>query len=414
VTVGEIREANPYHPEPGRSPVVLAGRRAELDFLQARLRDAPSTPACVRVTGIRGTGKTVLLKAFSAEAERDGWAVLASELYRHAYSEGTLTALLTQVAAAKVESLSLMAAVRAKVTGAATAVLRTFQFTLTDIGIGWGLDPAMASQAADIGRSLADVATAAVAARRIGCVVILDEAHYLADDPDGDEYPMSLLLATLMQLQSLEIPIAFILSGLPTLDRNIGRARPQAERMFRGLSLGMLSRTATKEAFEGPLGESTMSARADLVDAVIDRVEGYPHFIQLWGAELWSAAKARDSNEMTLALLADVEPQIAQRVEVDIFDFRMKQLDVSDRDVLLAAARCPYPPLRAQYLADELKVDAAEVEESLERLANDGVIHDPADRGEYLFTVPGFERYLSARGQRWGPEGGPAGAVEAL
>ena len=34
-----------------------------------------------------------------------------------------------------------------------------------------------------------------------------------------------------------------------------------------------------------------MTADLDLVERVVGEVEGYPYFIQLWGAELWDAAE---------------------------------------------------------------------------------------------------------------------------
>jgi hypothetical protein len=34
-------------------------------------------------------------------------------------------------------------------------------------------------------------------------------------------------------------------------------------------------------------------------------------------------------------------------------------------------------------------------------LVDAGVIHDPLNRGEYQYTIPGFGRYLISEGARW-------------
>jgi hypothetical protein len=348
-------------------------------------------------------GKTVLLKALVPEVEATGWATVFVELYRHAYSEATLTSLVSESVSHKVEALSVMASVRNRLSGAAAAVARTVTVSTNDSPFSFGMDPSFLRRAADVRRSLGELIAESTHAGCRGCVLIIDEAQYLADDDDLDEYPMSLLLATVAQLQLGELPLALILCGLPSLDQNIGRARPQAERLFRGLPLEPLTAQASADAFRGPLLGQPIDATPALVDQVVVDVQGYPHFVQLWGAELWAAANARGIKEMTPALLAEIRPQINQRIEVDVFDFRMRQLDLAERDLLLAARNCTYPPLRPSSLAKALGVDEVDVRETLNDLARDGIVDDPAARAEYVYTVPRFDVYLATRGDRWGP-----------
>lgn len=43
---------------------------------------------------------------------------------------------------------------------------------------------------------------------------------------------------------------------------------------------------------------------------VVLGVEGYPYFIQLWGAELWDAAEIAEVNHLSTRLLDAARPEI--------------------------------------------------------------------------------------------------------
>ena len=64
---------NPYRPGVGVRPLYLAGRDPSLRRFDAMLRAAPEQQASMRVAGLRGVGKTVLLGAFAERAEEANW-----------------------------------------------------------------------------------------------------------------------------------------------------------------------------------------------------------------------------------------------------------------------------------------------------------------------------------------------------
>ena len=76
---------NPYRPGVGLQPAHLAGRDLQIRRFRAILAAAPEIPANLRITGLRGVGKTVLLRKFDEVATEDGWAtaLLANGRGRH-------------------------------------------------------------------------------------------------------------------------------------------------------------------------------------------------------------------------------------------------------------------------------------------------------------------------------------------
>ena len=72
--------ANPFRPGNGVAPPYLAGRDAAARRVRAIPRRATRSTPNWALTGLRGTGKTVLLGEFAARAERAGWLTLQREL----------------------------------------------------------------------------------------------------------------------------------------------------------------------------------------------------------------------------------------------------------------------------------------------------------------------------------------------
>jgi hypothetical protein len=64
----------------GVRPLYLAGRDVPLRRFAAMLRAAPEQQASMRVTGLRGVGKSVLLEEFADRAQELDWEPALLEL----------------------------------------------------------------------------------------------------------------------------------------------------------------------------------------------------------------------------------------------------------------------------------------------------------------------------------------------
>ena len=390
---------NPYRPGVGQRPAVLAGRDGEMRRFAATLRSAPEIPGNVRVEGLRGVGKSVLLAEFREIAGQQKWATSLLELEpRHNTDQAILAAVANQADSA-VRQMSAAARARHAL-GVVAGALRVVGFEMGDVTARFDPTFALLPGQIELTERLLDAVNAAVAADKHGYVLFLDEAQVLNDETERiGEHPLSLLIAAVSAIQKTGAPLGLVLCGLPTLSANLLRARTYTERMFRGERIESLDRDGARLAFVGPLERTGVTATEDLTDLVLDTVDGYPYFIQLWGAELWESARDVGVSEFTPTLLAGIGPEIYRRLDIDFYDPRVEVLRPAEQDLLMSAALCRYPPLVVADLQGVTNKSAGNVNVLLGRMANAGVIYR-LRKGQYGYTAPGFADYLGRRADR--------------
>lgn len=390
---------NPYRPGVGTRPLHLAGRDMPLRRFRAMLRAAPEQPANMRLTGLRGVGKTVLLHEFEQVAKAQDWASAFLEVQPGHNTDQTLVQALAGTLASARERLSRMERLR-KAVGNAARQAGTLGFSWGDFSLTY--QPFAESGREDFARSLFEAVEMAVEKGHDGLVLLLDEAQVLRDEHNKreGEHPLSLLISTIVAMQKGELPIGLVLCGLPTLTGNLLRARSYTERMFRGEEIGSLEADEAREAFIQPPQEIESPVEIDdaLVETIIEEVEGYPYFIQLWGAELWDAAVEAPTVRLSENLLDAVRPDIYRRLDIDFYDPRVSTLTPAEQDVLLATAGCDYPPLVVADLNDASTKSPANVNVLLGRLVESGVLYR-IRKGQYEYTAPKFRDYLLRRAE---------------
>lgn len=238
---------NPYRPGASVTPLYIAGREAQERRFKSVLRAAPEIPANVRVTGLRGVGKTVLLKRFEGIASTESmWAVQRVQLEPRHNREDVLVELLISLANRTTERLSRMERVKSTVSDMVVAGRSLFQITVQDLTFSLGGD--VVGQRLELVDALLETTRTAVKKGRSGYVMLLDEAQVLVDETSRTgEHPLSLLIASINALQEAGVPVGLILCGLPTLKSNMLKARTYSERMFRGEDVDSLNADDAKE-----------------------------------------------------------------------------------------------------------------------------------------------------------------------
>jgi DNA-binding transcriptional ArsR family regulator len=386
---------NPFRPGVGTKPLYLAGRDQSLRRFKSVIRAAPEQPANVRLTGLRGVGKTVLLGEYRSVAQEMDWAAAFLELQPgHNTDDAVSTALIAALTAAR-EEVSRVERLRNAVGSAARKA--------GTLGIEWGefrmtYEPGTKPEREDLSRALFEAVECVVSHGKDGLMLLLDEVQVVRDETRASgQHPLSLLVAAVSSLQKAELPIGMVLCGLPTLTGNLLRARSYTERMFRGEEIGSLGPDDAKDALVRPLGDTSIVLESGLAERVVEEVEGYPYFLQLWGAELWDAADVAGVERFSQKLLDAARPEIYRRLDLDFYDPRVATLTPAEQDVLLASADCRYPPLVVGELNEAVSKTPGNINVLLGRLVDSGVLYR-VRKGQYEYTAPKFRDFLVRRG----------------
>jgi hypothetical protein len=356
------------------------------------LRAAPELQASMRVTGLRGVGKTVLLDVFADEAKGESWEPATLELQPAHNRDEAIRAVISDLLDRTRQRLSRMERLRA----AAGTALRS-----GSLAVSWAdvsLDLSFGSRDEEnLAEQLFETVELAISKGRKGVVMLLDEMQLIRDENRRDgEHPLSLLIAPIVALQREQLPLAVVLCGLPTLAANLQKARSYSERLFRGEVVDSLPREEALDAFLRPLEETDVQASQAVAESVVEEVEGYPYFIQLWGSELWEAADLAGVHEITVALLETTRSSIYERLDLDFYQPRIETLTPAEQDLLLDSAQCPYPPLASADLNRASPKAPGNVNVLLGRLVEAGALYR-IRKGAYEYTAPRFREYLQRR-----------------
>lgn len=383
---------NPYRPGVGVRPLFLAGRDRSIRRLEAMLRAAPEQPASMRVTGLRGVGKTVLLDVFGEQAQAAEWEPAFLEFQPSHNTDEAIHVVLTSLLEQTRQRLSRLARLRAVAGTAISATRLSLSWNELELTIAFGTD-----REQELARELYETLETALAKGRKGLVLLLDETQLVRDERSRQgQHPLSLLIAPVVALQRRELPLGLVVAGLPPLTANLQKARSYSERLFRGEEVDSLPEKEALEAFTKPLEQTNRSSDPDVAKAVVAEVEGYPYFVQLYGSELWDAADLAGVDRFSTELLEATKPDIYERLDRDFYEPRIATLTPAEQDLLLASAQCPYPPLRASDLNKASDKTASNINVLLGRLVDAGVLYR-VRKGEYAYTAPKFRDFLLRR-----------------
>ena len=383
---------NPFRPGNGVPPPYLAGRDPVLQSFEDWLLEAPPLYANWTLTGLRGTGKTVLLGEFAARAERSGWLTLHRELGDRHRDDGRL-------ADAVVEDCAALAGRADALEVVGQAVERTARWLRPKrIRIGHvSVDPSYTSgvpESADLmRRGLAELDSVLSHAERPGAILLYDEGHLLSDERARERFPLSSLLAALGNVQRHHQRVRLVLCGLPTLSLNLKRARTYAERMFRHVLVGNLDLEAAEQALTIPLVGGGRSFGLSLVGQIVEETAGYPYFLQFFGAFICSRIGLTD---VELRDFERVREALLHELDLAFFEDRYEGATPTEQELLSAIARSGGRATIARLQRDVPAASNPGV--TLRRLMDRGLVYRP-NRATYEFALPLFGSYLRRRRQ---------------
>jgi len=385
---------NPYSPGAGSPPPALVGRDSELSaFETAVQRLGIGRPArSVMLTGLRGVGKTVLLREFSRTAKSHGWV--------HEQVEATAEIRFPEVVAMLVRkallrlSVGQRAAARAR---RALGVLKSFQvrWSLPDSG-GLTLEVDAVEGHADSGILDDDLTGLFLEVgelardRGLGVLVTIDEIQYLTTEH------LSALIMALHRIAQEQLPVMVAGAGLPSLAALAGEAKSYAERLFTFPVIDRLDRIEAGVALLRPAEDEGVSWDPAAIDAVVAVAEGYPYFLQEFAKQAWDVAEGPDT--ITAADVEAAMPIALAELDDGFFRVRIDRTNESERAYLRAMASLGPGPHPSGEIAAVMGKATTQVGPYRDTLIKRGLCYAPR-YGTVAFTVPMFDAYL----RRWLP-----------
>lgn len=398
---------NPYQPGVGTTPPYLADREQQLQRFRGYLRDFPEKRRNVRLSGLRGVGKTVLLKEFRDAARERDWVVIRRDLTARLCQEDAFATAIADDLDTAIRAFSNISKLRALLAGARRAV---GEITValpdgTSISVKPGTSRSGASVLEDrLGEALVQVGRLAAKTGR-GVAFLYDEAHTLHDQPRQHQYPLGALLGAFVQAQDQEeptLPVMLVVSGLPPLVQNLQAARSHAERLFRVEELGNLALEPASQdepspaalALIRPAADTGIALEPDVAQQVAADVDGYPYFIQKYGEALWDAADAANLDAITAKLYTSTRLRVQDALDAEFFENRYLDAPRADQLTLRVAADLGGERFEIAKLAAQFQNrNANATQQSVNRLLKSNHVYR-VSQGSYAYTAPLFGDFV--------------------
>ena len=360
---------NPFVPCFGVPPYVLAGREDFLSEMSDVLNNGFYLKSSTSMLfGVRGVGKTVLLRTVEKRAVEKGWSVIAVS---PSSREGLMGRLIARAAYTwtKLQTQHRLLP-RRKIS------------SVQAFGVGATLQPPQPTSQTqyqpDLETLLSDIARLHQQIEG-GLLITIDEAHVAGADEVRD-------FARIFQhCRGQHLPLVFLGAGLPHLSQAL---RSGEETTFlqrcKWHDIGRLSRKETRKALHLTLTQGGGSVPNAGLEQMTDTCDGHPYMIQLAGANVWSAAA--DPTHITLEEveqgLLEASAELGPEVYGPIWD------DMSTTDKKLAVAMLYRSgPSNTSDISDRWGASKSSFYTYRTRLMDSGLIR-PETKGSITFSHP--------------------------
>lgn len=386
------RQSNPFRPGAGVEPLYIAGRESEYRIFERLIKSAPEIPGNLLISGLRGTGKTVLLRDLRGICEEYNWLYVGREFNERFSSEQEFNQALSTDILTKMKGLSIAFDLK-EIGGKIFEVIRDSSFTYKDLSVKLGK---LSGQELleDYFLDLLSESTEIIKSSKVnGLVFLYDEFHTIADQKSKKQFPLSSFLGALSQVQREGAPFILIATGLPQIQANFIKAKSYTERMFRIIKLESLSQEDTESAFIETLKNSNKTFSNKLLEYLAKNTAGYPYFVQFYG---YFIVENIPKDRITLEDVEEIEPLLLKELDASFFEARFNKASESEKNTLHAIATIG-SKVKLENIIQEVNRTSKSsddlVRKLLARIEDKGLIYRP-QKGIYEFTVPLFRNFL--------------------
>ncbi|MCU1409596.1 MAG: hypothetical protein JWR04_303 [Rhodoglobus sp.] len=382
-------DLNPYAPGSGRKPPELSGRDAEInafDLTIARTRKRNSSRGMV-LLGLRGVGKTVLLKRFQQMAERAEWLIV--EIEGTTADDGALAVRhrLARALTSAGAKFNRVASAKASLTDALSSI-SSFSLSVAGVSVGLGVEPNPTRANSgrievDLEELIADLAPA-LRANSTALGIFVDEMQ------DLDSELLSALLTVQHKAGQNDWPFFVVGAGLPSLPAILSSSKSYAERLFDYRTLGALDADRARDAVTLPAERLSVRFSSAAADEIVEAAEGYPYFLQTFAMKAWDSAIGK-----TIELTDAVSGIADGRLDLDMgfYPARWDRATPAERRYLVVMAQHPGGECTTSELALALDSTQQRLSTIRQGLIRKGLIY-ARERGTVAFTVPGMSSFV--------------------
>lgn len=358
---------NPFRPTAGAEPPVLIGREKAISDFTLGLREGVGAPArLMRVTGPRGSGKTVLLTEFGDIARDAGWRVC--DVTAIDDLTGYIIHLLGRGdTSSEAEFTANLGMVKARVKRSADEDEVTLRDVLTR-------------------------ETSRLTEDGVGLLVTVDEIQ------DAQESDVRLIATSVQHLIRERKNIAFVFAGLTTgvMDLMNGRALTFLRRA-KAEDLAPIPIEDVASAMRSSIEESGLAISDGDLEKMARATRGYAFLVQLIGYNVW--AQAASHCQLSVEIDDDdVERGIREALREfndTVLEVAVSNLPLKAMEYLFAMA-CDDGVSSTAEVAKRIGVPATSLTSYRRMLVKRQVI-EPTARGYVTFSIPYMREFLEER-----------------
>ena len=356
---------NPFKPTAGAEPPVLIGRDKVIDDFSDSLDEGVGAPArLMRITGPRGSGKTVLLTELGDIARKRGWTVVDETAGENLCS-------------------NMVAALARDSSGA--SISADFDMGVVKVHAG-----AKKEEGSSLREALKK-ATEKLGGNPVGLLVTVDEVQ------DAKESDMRDLAAAVQHLIREKRNIAFVFAGITTgvMDLVSGQALTFLRRA-KAEELDSIPLDEVSCALRSTIEKSGMSIEDEALAKATEATAGYAYLIQLVGYHVWRMGKrhAQQSKEIDVG---DVEFGVKEAMRdfnTTVHEPALAGLPLHAMEYVIAMSQ-DAGVSRTSAVAERIGVAPSSLT-SYRRLLINRQIVESAARGFVAFSIPYMREYVRA------------------
>ena len=382
---------NPFNPGSGTPPPFLAGRDEELAKFKMSLKlMADGKHSNLILTGLRGTGKTVLLNEFSMMCRRGKFFPVKRLQFTTKYNrpEDFANALEYDMSVA-MSSLS--------VTKKASQKIKSVGSKLKPKQLGvpgaFFFEPSYTSKSIPFENYIENYLVSSWPVFKQhgykGVIFLFDEFH-LMFGIDKESYVLADFIGAINELQNKGFPYYLVLAGLPKLSLNVKRARSYAERMFGAIILDNLTKKEASLAISKPLKDSPYNFSKDLISAIVMDTGQYPYFIQFYCQEIICNVLKQN---IDIDDYNSIKPIIINNLQTAFFDPRIDNLTDLEKKLLVSMAKINKKDLQFRTILTKSRIKKTSLNKYLDSLEKKGLVYNHK-RGVYRFSLPMLQDYI--------------------